>query len=58
MIRDQKSKALINDDVAALNKYKMERDRVRRIENLSKEVVEMRKILNEVCEKLERIESR
>lgn len=58
MIRDQKSKALINDDVTSLNKYKMERDRVRKMENLSREVIEMKKILSELSEKIEKIESR
>ena len=49
MIRDEKSKALINNDVSALNKYKLE--------SLSKEVTEIKKILNSVCEKLDKIES-
>jgi len=57
MIRDEKSKALINNDVSALNKYKLERDRIRKLESLSKEVTEIKKILNSVCEKLDKIES-
>lgn len=57
MIRDDRSRALINNDIESLNKYRQERDRVRKIEQLSKEVVEMKKILNSVCEKLDRIES-
>lgn len=57
MIRDNKSNALINNDVAALNKYKIERDRVRKMEQLSKEVIEMKKVLSSVCDRLEKIES-
>lgn len=57
MIRDEKTKALINNDVSALNKYKLERDRIRKLESLSKEVTEIKKILNSVCEKLDKIES-
>jgi len=57
MIRDDRSKALINNDVAALNKYKIERDRVRRMEQLSKEMIEVKKILNSVCDRLDKIES-
>ena len=57
MIRDERSKALINNDVAALNKYKIERDRVRKIEQLSKEVIEIRKVLSSVCDRLDKIES-
>lgn len=57
MIRDEKSKALVSNDVAALNKYKMERDRVRKMEQLSKEVIEIRKVLHSVCDRLDKIES-
>lgn len=57
MIRDDRSKALISNDVTALNKYKMERDRVRRMEQLSKEVIEMKKVLSSVCDRLDKIES-
>jgi hypothetical protein len=57
MIRDNSSNALVNRDVASLNKYKLERDRVRKIEQLSREVVEIKKVLVSVCEKLDRIES-
>lgn len=57
MIRDERSKALINNDVAALNKYKIERDRVRRMEQLSKEMIEIKKVLSSVCDRLDKIES-
>lgn len=57
MIRDEKTKALINNDANALNKYKLERDRLRKIDILSKEVSEIKKILASVCEKLDKIES-
>jgi|TARA_B110000977_G_C11076379_1_gene491368 translation initiation factor 6 (eIF-6) len=57
MIRDSKSNALINNDVAALNKYKLERNRVQKIESLLKEVREIRKVITSVCERLDRIES-
>lgn len=56
MIRDDISKALINNDVEGLNKYKMERERVRKIEQLSKEVSEIKSVLNLICEKISRIE--
>lgn len=57
LVRDEKTRALLNNDAASLNKYKIERDRIRKIDSLSKEVREMKKILNSVCEKLEKIES-
>ena len=57
MIRDERSKAIVNNDVAALNKYKLERDRVRKMEQLSMEMIEVKKVLSSVCDRLEKIES-
>lgn len=57
MIRDNASKALVNNDIAALNKYKIERDKLRKIEQLSQEMIEVKKLLSSVCERLEKIES-
>lgn len=58
MIRDQKTNALVNNDIASLNKYKMERERVKRIELLSVEVIEIKKVLSALCERLDKIESK
>jgi hypothetical protein len=57
LIRDEKTRALLNNDVMALNKYKLERDRIRKIDLLSKEVKEIKQILHSVCERLDKIES-
>ena len=57
MIRDERSRALINDDLAALNKYKVDRDRVRKIEQIYKELPEIKRILSSLCERLDKIES-
>lgn len=57
LVRDEKTGALLNNDVTSLNKYKLERDRIRKMDLLSKEVKEIRKILNIVCERLDKIES-
>jgi F0F1-type ATP synthase delta subunit len=38
MIRDERTKALINTDADALYKYKMERDKVRKITSMQKEI--------------------
>ena len=57
MIRDERSKALINDDLSALNKYKVDRDRVRKIEQIYKELPEIKRILSSLCERLDKIES-
>jgi hypothetical protein len=57
MIRDERSRALINDDLAALNKYKVDRDRVRKIEQIYKELPEIKRVLSSLCERLDKIES-
>jgi hypothetical protein len=56
--RDKRSNAVINTDVQALHKYKMERKLHRRVESLTKEVSEIKSILASVCEKLEKIEAK
>jgi hypothetical protein len=57
MIRDNVSRALVSNDVAALNKYKIERDRIRQVEQLSRDMIEVKKILCSLCERLDKIES-
>jgi hypothetical protein len=57
MIRDERSKALINNDLSALNKYKVDRDRIRKIEQIYKELPEIKKLLSSLCERLDKIES-
>lgn len=56
MIRDPKSNALINNDVIALNKYKMERNQLRKMENMAKELDEVKTTLAHICEILNRID--
>lgn len=56
MIRDTKSNALINTDVIALNKYKMERNQLRKIENMAKELEEVKTAVAQICEILNRID--
>ena len=56
MIRDERSNALLNDDAISLNKYKLERERIRKFEQLAKEVMDIKMVLHSVCEKLDRIE--
>lgn len=56
MVRDEKTKALLNNDLEALNKYKMERRQVRKMEEIVKEMSEIKSILSSVCERLEKVE--
>lgn len=55
--RDQKTSAVLNTDVAALNKYKQERALCRKVETLSRDVGEIKNLLSSVCERLEKIET-
>ena len=55
--RDVKTKALLNTDRVALDKYKEERERVKKmnrvleeVENLKKEVEELRKLVSDLAE--------
>jgi len=57
MKRDPLTNAVLNTDVAALNKYKMERQLHRKVTTLTKEVEVIKKTLERVCEKLEKIEN-
>lgn len=55
--RDQKTGALVNKDVNALNKYKAERKQYKKIESLSGELEEVKKCLSDIQARLEKIES-
>lgn len=54
--RDSKTRALINNDVQALNKYKQERALYQKVEGLSTEVVEIKQLLVTVTQRLDDIE--
>lgn len=53
MIRDNSSKALVNNDVSALNKYKIERDKLRQYDRLCQDVIAIKKTLSLLCERLD-----
>lgn len=57
LIRDQHSQAIINTDLAALNKYKQERALYRKVSSLTKELELVKETLRQVNERLDRIES-
>lgn len=57
LVRDEKSNAILNTDVQSLNKYKAERAFRRKVESLSKEVKDLKEMLEKVCEKLDNIEN-
>ncbi len=53
MIRDKESKALLETDTLALNKYRIEKKRIMEIENMKKEMSDIRIILSNVCQSLD-----
>lgn len=55
--RDEHSNAVLNTNVAALNKYKKERALYRQVESLSRELHVVKKCLSDICEKLDKIEN-
>lgn len=57
LARDEKSNAVINTDVVALNKYKQERALHRKISRLTKELETAKQCLENVNTRLEKIEN-
>ena len=55
-IRHRDSKAVLNTDVAALNKYKQERALHTKVTKLSNEVNSIKQLLVQVCDRLHQIE--
>jgi hypothetical protein len=56
--RDENSGAVVNTDVAALNKYKQERALHRKIERLTNECDEVKQCLENISNRLETIEKK
>lgn len=56
--RDENSRAVINTDVAALNKYKQERALHRKVTQLCNEIESVKECLANVTERLEKIEKK
>jgi hypothetical protein len=56
--RDTKTAAVLNTDVAALNKYKQERALYQKVQTLSTEVNMMKDLLSTVTQRLEKLENK
>lgn len=55
MIRDDRSKALLSTDRVALDKYRMEKQRSRQIEQLRKDVADLQEKVSNICKIIDRI---
>lgn len=56
--RDENSGAVLNTDVAALNKYKSERALYRKVAKLTSELEEIKAIVMSLSERLDNIENK
>ena len=52
-MRDTNTKALLSNDKEKLTKYKKERDQMRKINSLTKEVSDIKDQLSKICKLLE-----
>ena len=55
LVRD-KSRAVLNVDVGALNKYKLERALHRKVAKLSSEMIDIKTLLASIVDRLDKIE--
>lgn len=58
LIRDKKSQAVLNTDAAALNKYKVERSYYRKIDTIQQDILEIKRSLITIWEKIEEMENK
>jgi len=56
--RDKKSKAVLNTDKAALNKYKIERSYYRKVDVIQQDILEIKRSLITIWEKIEELENK
>lgn len=56
--RDPNSKAVINTDVAALNKYKVERSYYRKVDRLQQDILEIKQSIITIYQRIEQLESK
>jgi hypothetical protein len=56
--RDEKSKAVLNTDRAALNKYKIERSYYRKVDVIQQDILEIKRSLITIWEKIEELENK
>ena len=56
--KDEKTQAVLNTDVSALNKYKIERTYYRKVDNLTTDILEIKRSLITIWEKIEELENK
>jgi hypothetical protein len=56
--KEEKTQAVLNTDVAALNKYKIERTYYRKVDNLTNDILEIKRSLITIWERIEELENK
>ena len=56
--RDKKSGAVLNTDAAALNKYKVERLYYRKVDKLQDDILEIKRSIFSIYERIEKLETK
>ena len=56
--RDPNSNAIINTDADALNKYKIQRAYYRKVDRLYEDILEIKRSITTIYERIEKLESR
>jgi len=58
MERDKRSGAIVNTDVSALNKYKVERSYYRKVDKLTDDILEIKRSIISIYERIEKLENK
>lgn len=56
--RDKLSGAVLNTDVDALNKYKVERNYYRKVDKIHQDLIEIKRSIIDIYERIEKLEER
>jgi len=56
--RDNNSGAVLNTDAAALNKYKIERNYYRKVDKLQDDILEIKRSIISIYERIEKLENK
>tara|TARA_B100001057_G_C22676301_1_gene881935 strand:+ start:884 stop:1069 length:186 start_codon:yes stop_codon:yes gene_type:complete len=55
--RDQKSRAVLSTDAVALDKYKLERNYYRKVDRICNDLVDIKRSIIEIYERIEKLEN-
>lgn len=56
--RDKRSGAIVSTDVSALNKYKVERTYYRKVDKLQDDILEIKRSIISIYERIEKLENK